>query len=57
MNIWKFPISRHLYIRVYYAINYMSQGEELSGAVVSRLDYCAGDLGSILAGTESPTGI
>ena len=28
-----------------------------NGAVVSRLDYCAGDLGSIPAGAEFPTGI
>ena len=31
--------------------------EELSGAVVSRLDYCAGDPGSISTGAEFPTGI
>ena len=31
--------------------------QELSGTVVSRLDFCADDLGSIPAGTEFPTGI
>ena len=31
--------------------------KELSGAVVSKLDYCAGDPGSIPAGAEFPTGI
>ena len=29
----------------------------VSGAVVSRLDYCAGYPGSIQAGAEFPTGI
>ena len=31
--------------------------KELSGAVVSRLDFCAGDTGSIPGGAEFPTGI
>ena len=31
--------------------------KELSGAVVSRLDYCAGDPGTIQTGAEFPTGI
>ena len=31
--------------------------EELSGTVVSRLDYCAGYPGSIPAAAEFPTGI
>ena len=31
--------------------------KELSGAVVSRLDYCEGDPGSIPAEAEFPTGI
>ena len=31
--------------------------EELSGAVVSMLDYCAGDPGSIPIGFEFQTGI
>ena len=30
---------------------------ELIGTVVSRLDFCAGDLGLILAGAEFPTGV
>ena len=30
---------------------------ELSGTVVSRLDYCLGDPGSIPAGAEFTTGI
>ena len=29
----------------------------VSGSVVSRLDFCAGDPRSILAGAEFPTGI
>ena len=33
------------------------RAEELSGAVVSKLDYCAGDPGSIPAVVEFPTGI
>ena len=31
--------------------------KELSGAMVSRLDYCAGDQRSIPSGAEFPTGI
>ena len=31
--------------------------KKLSGVVVSTLDFCAGDPGSIPAGAEFPTGI
>ena len=34
---------------------HQSAKQEFSGIVVSRLDYCAGDLGSIPAGAEFPT--
>ena len=35
----------------------VSHNRELSGAVVSRLDFCAGDQSSIPAGAAFPTGI
>ena len=34
-----------------------NDNQEISGAVVSRLDYGVGDPESIPAGAESPTGI
>ena len=45
-----------IYIQVISFSNAISV-EELSGAVVSRLDFYVGDPGSIPAGAEFPTGI
>ena len=40
-----------------YVFRQNTVAHELSGVVVSRLDFCAGDPGSIPAGAEFPTGI